>query len=269
MRRQFETTGVVLLSLGLVACGGGGNSPTTPTEPPPTPTSLHVATRETPEVGASTQLVLEARFSDGSVREVTAQTTWESLSIDVATVSAGGLLTGVAPGDVTIRATYGGQSQQRTLKVRGRSVEVTVRLGNLQCLQDCDTTLNGDGDFTYRAVVSVTEGDNLTRTSRTSQTAGYPSGTVLRLADGETHSIDQTYVFRVREEAGAYIEVEFRATELDLDNARDPRLNDRSATARFVWNATGGWGNAARPDHATTLGQSGCRIRLHYSVQIR
>jgi uncharacterized protein YjdB len=59
-----------------------------------------------PAIDAGNQFTAMARFADGSIQDVTSQATWTSSNTDVATVSDGGLVTGVAAGVVTISAKY-------------------------------------------------------------------------------------------------------------------------------------------------------------------
>lgn len=59
---------------------------------------------------ATQQLTATLNMSDGSTQDVTASATWTSSDETVATVSTGGLVTGVAEGTATITATAQGQS---------------------------------------------------------------------------------------------------------------------------------------------------------------
>ena len=57
-------------------------------------------------IGAPVQLTATGTFSDGTLHDLTKSATWSSSNTGVATVSATGLVTGVAAGDLTIAATY-------------------------------------------------------------------------------------------------------------------------------------------------------------------
>jgi hypothetical protein len=59
-------------------------------------------------VGKSVQFSAFARLSDGSGQMVTSAATWNTANANIATVSAGGLVQGVAPGITAITATYQG-----------------------------------------------------------------------------------------------------------------------------------------------------------------
>ena len=90
----------------LVACGG---SPPSVAAPSPvvsaTVVSLAVS-GSPPAVGATTQFSATATLSDGTTQSMTTAATWSSSDSKVASVSAGGAVTGVATGDADITATY-------------------------------------------------------------------------------------------------------------------------------------------------------------------
>lgn len=72
-----------------------------------------------PAIGSGNQFTAIARFADGSVQDVTSQATWTSSNTDVATVSEGGLVTGVAAGVVTISAKYQNLTGSATFNIVG------------------------------------------------------------------------------------------------------------------------------------------------------
>ena len=59
-------------------------------------------------VGATQQLTATALYTDGNTVDVTAKATWASSNPGIATISATGLATGVAPGKASITAFYAG-----------------------------------------------------------------------------------------------------------------------------------------------------------------
>ena len=97
------------------SCGGNGGSsgttgatPTTPTPPPvatPTVTGVSVS-GAAPITGLTSQMTATASLSNGTTQSVTNLATWQSSNPNVATVSAGGLVSGRAPGAVDVTATY-------------------------------------------------------------------------------------------------------------------------------------------------------------------
>lgn len=92
------------IAVALAACGGDAS---TPPPPPPTATSVTVsASAQSIFVGATTQLNAVATTSTGA--PISGATfTWTSDNTNVASVNATGLVTGLAPGTVNIRATTG------------------------------------------------------------------------------------------------------------------------------------------------------------------
>jgi plastocyanin len=86
--------------------------------------------------GHSLQLDATGHFSDGSTQDLTSQVTWASLSPAFATVSASGLVTGVAAGSSTVTASLSGMTG---------STLVTVTQARHQALGDYDG--DGKADF--------------------------------------------------------------------------------------------------------------------------
>src|SRR6266550_2522093 len=82
-------------TLGLISCGGGGNStagPTTPSTPSaPTVSSVMItAPDSSAKPGDSSQFTATAVMSNNTTQTVTNQATWQSSAAAVATVSSTG-----------------------------------------------------------------------------------------------------------------------------------------------------------------------------------
>jgi hypothetical protein len=103
MNTTLRRGAVVVLLILSAACSG----PTAPTLTTPTVSSLGISfpSGQTPAVGRAMQLTATARLSDGTTRDVTTQAAWRSTS-GVAAVTAGGVVTFVTDGCVTITASY-------------------------------------------------------------------------------------------------------------------------------------------------------------------
>lgn len=247
------------------ACGGGG-----PTSPNGTPspgqavTAILLTNSGTFQVGTDTQLQATAVHEDGSKTVVTSEATWASITPDVATVTPGGKARGIKPGAAVIRASLGGQTGEIRIVVLGRPVAVTVRVLAFVCLADCDATLNGDGDFTYSVEVRASgsdPGDDLY------QTPGYPSsGGQIKLGDGEQHSIDKARTFKLRDQPGEGVALDFESTEWDTLSP-DSRLDYAHAFVSFPWTEASGWGSAPGT-HSITLGSGSCRVRLDFNISL-
>src|SRR5438270_6880347 len=96
------------LSLFAAACGGAAST-TNPTAPgtASTVTAVTVGTASSSSVANATfQLLANARFGDGTMRDVTSEARWESSDASLARISATGTVTVVGTGDVELRATY-------------------------------------------------------------------------------------------------------------------------------------------------------------------
>ncbi|MBI3609163.1 MAG: DUF1566 domain-containing protein, partial [Nitrospirae bacterium] len=72
-------------------------------------------------------------YSDNTAQDITNLVTWSSSNTSVATVSAGGSVSGVAVGTTTITATLGGVSGQTTLTV---SATALPRTGQVACYSE-------------------------------------------------------------------------------------------------------------------------------------
>ncbi len=77
--------------------------------------------------GRTQQLTVTAHYSDGTTQDVTGSASFQSDAVSKATVSAGGLVTGVAQGSANVTVTYQGQSEIVPVTVTGPVVDsITV-----------------------------------------------------------------------------------------------------------------------------------------------
>jgi hypothetical protein len=112
-RRAARIRAVVRTILTMAVTGAIGcdkNATITPTSPttPTAATITSIVVSSTSTSAASFQLAAAARMSDGTSRDVTSTSTWESSNPSLATVSPGGLVTVVGTGELDVRATYQG-----------------------------------------------------------------------------------------------------------------------------------------------------------------
>jgi uncharacterized protein YjdB len=98
----------VLTAVSVAACG----SSTTPST-----VSAITVTGGVPSVGTTSQLTATAVLSDNTTQDVTSTSTWSSSNTSIATVSATGLVTGVASGTAVIQAIYGNISGTESLVI--------------------------------------------------------------------------------------------------------------------------------------------------------
>lgn len=117
------------LCLSVVACGSDSPAPT-PAAPTPTTTAVQVRASGDAsgplEAGQTRQLVATATQSTGATSDVTQQAAWLSSAPGVATVSAAGLVTALAEGEVEISATF--QSVRGTIGVGVRPVRCALSI---------------------------------------------------------------------------------------------------------------------------------------------
>ncbi len=120
MTRRILAAGALALALAAAGCGGGEGTaaPTPPPPPAPVATRVEVLAPVTAlPVGRTTLLSALVRNQQGN--PMTAPVTWQSAAPGVATVDAGGTVTGVAPGSAVITATAGSASGSVTFTVTG------------------------------------------------------------------------------------------------------------------------------------------------------
>jgi|SRR5579864_742724 len=110
MTRPLTT---VALAIGLAIALSGCS-----TAPSATVVSVTV-TGPTVGVGLTAQFTATANMSDGTTQNVTTAAAWQSSNPAVATVSALGVVTGVAGGQTTITATYQGLTATDVAQVAG------------------------------------------------------------------------------------------------------------------------------------------------------
>ena len=104
--------------------------------------------------GLTQQLTVTATYSDGTTKDVTAQATYQSAQANIATVSAGGLVTGVAVGNATVRVTFGNQSA---------SVPVTVIQATVQSISVAPTNVSVTAGLTQQITVTAAYSDGSTK----------------------------------------------------------------------------------------------------------
>lgn len=128
--RPLRTSGACLLAILVMACGGGGGSSTPPPAPPPAATALTSITLApsgpTLNVGASVDVQATGHFSDGTtVTPYDSQVTWTSSAPGTASVSASGLVNGVAAGTANITAAKGPIQGSATVTVQASTAILT------------------------------------------------------------------------------------------------------------------------------------------------
>jgi len=100
-------------------------------------------------VGSTQQMTATGTFNDGSTKTLTSGVVWTSSDPTVATVTVGGLVTGVAAGTATITAQSG--------TITGQS-SITVSLTNVTGITITPTTGNvktNGGTVTFKALATI------------------------------------------------------------------------------------------------------------------
>jgi uncharacterized protein YjdB len=110
-------------------------------------------TPETPYVqaGGTKQMTATGTYSDGSTKTITSTVDWSSSDTSEATVSGTGLVTGVAPGTVTLTA---------ALDSLSGTTSVTVTIANLASIAVTpnNASILSDGTEQFKAIGTLTDG---------------------------------------------------------------------------------------------------------------
>lgn len=143
-------TGVALL---LSACSGGGGKDTTPTAPfvpilTTVTVSLSVASIQVGQTATANAAGLD---QNGTVMNM-GSVSWSTGSNAIATITSGGVVTAVAPGQVSVVATVGARSGQQLMTVMQAAVAsvtissatVTLAVGKTQQLTATTNDANGN-----------------------------------------------------------------------------------------------------------------------------
>jgi hypothetical protein len=72
--------------------------------------------------GTTLQLAATGTFSDGTTQELTSSVSWASANPTFATVSSGGVVTGVSPGELSVSAAFGDASASASVSVSAASL---------------------------------------------------------------------------------------------------------------------------------------------------
>lgn len=198
-RRSRTIVAALTLAVDAVACGGGGGSDTTtpPTQPPATATvaSVAVATIAPVLVGATTQASATVRDANSNV--LSGRTvSWSTANSSIATVSATGLVTGVAAGTTDVIATVEGVTGRTAITVNAPAAAVaTVSVNPFTAILQ-GTTAQGSvvvrdasgATLTGRAVTWSTSNASIATVSASGVVSGIAPGTVTITATSEGRS---------------------------------------------------------------------------------
>jgi hypothetical protein len=147
----YATLGVVALMLVLlVSCSGFFPSSSTITALSVSPTGPFVKPQATQQFSAT------ATFGNNTMGDATDKVTWTSSNTGIATISAGGLATGVAIGTTTVTAKSGSVSASTTLTVSNHTVTtITVSPSSFTLQFSLGQTTKQ-----FRAMATLDDGSN-------------------------------------------------------------------------------------------------------------
>ena len=213
--------GLLVLGAFATACGGSSELTETNDPPPPPPPQQPQVTLSTLSLdlttfnlaaGDSATLLVEGVYSDGDVRDLTADVTWTSSNEVVAQFTAPGEIETVGPGVTTITAAYEGQSVSSELVVAPPRV-ASLALDPAEAFVSVDP--NDGGGLRLRAIATYTDGTTADVTDQipfedwvsSNPTIGTMSaGDLGRLSlFGPTGELTLTARFEGQETTGTYV----------------------------------------------------------------
>ena len=178
---------VACLALGLAACdsSSGSNNGGSSNTIDAIELSLNHISLIT---GSEMQLILTARYTDGSSKQVTNQANWQSDNDDIAAVNTTGTIFGMANGKTIVTATFKEFQAQVTVVVNnaemtGLQLEYDTR--NIIVGLDIQLTLTAFYDNGLTAIVTDSA-DDIWTTANDSVATVTPAGRVVGIAPGTT-----------------------------------------------------------------------------------
>jgi len=171
-------TGVATGTSKIEAASGAVDGTTQLTVTAPTLVSIAV-TPANPSIAksATEQFTATGTFSDNSTQNLTGSVTWTSQTAGVATITAGGLATGVAAGTSKIQATSGAISGSTTLTVTVTAptlVSIAVTPANPSIVKGATEQFTATGTFSDNSTQNLTS--TATWTSQTTTVATITTG---------------------------------------------------------------------------------------------
>jgi trimeric autotransporter adhesin len=146
-------------------------------------------TPETPSVqaGKTQQMTATGTYSDGSTKTITSTVDWTSSDTSEATVSSTGLVTGVAPGTVTVTAALDDLSGATSVTITiANLASIAVTPNNASILSDGSQQFTAIGTLDNGSTVNIT--DEVTwNSSDTSVATINSSGLATAVATGTTN----------------------------------------------------------------------------------
>jgi uncharacterized protein YjdB len=180
---HFPRVVIISLVLGLIGFAGCGDNAS---QAPDVTLESIAITPGAPSVAAGTslQLVATGTYSDATTANLSNQVTWSVSASTVATISATGLLQGIAPGTVTVTASLDGISGSRDAAITaGQLTSIAVTPANPTLAAGTSTTLTATGTFSDRSTQDLTS--QVTWSSdNTSHVTVAATGTVTAVAAG-------------------------------------------------------------------------------------
>ena len=144
---------LICAALGGTGCGGPGGSGN-----PETVRSIQVtAGNSSIAKGTMEPFSATATYADGTVKDITSSVTWSSENTAVATITSGGVVTGVATGSAIIQAVFSGVTGKMTLTVTAATLaSISVTAANPSIAKGLTEQFTATGTFSDGTTQNLT-----------------------------------------------------------------------------------------------------------------
>ncbi len=246
----------------ITASIGSANGSAVVTVRVPPVATIFIAPPSALQVGQSVTLLAEPRDARG-VALTGRAVTWQSAAPSIATVTANGLVTGVAPGTTTITATSEGINQDVSVTVTSRppaTIELTVPNPTLLAMQTTQATFivrdAVGGALANETVTWVSTNAAVAIVSSTGLITGVaPGQATVRAVSNSVPSVSASAVITVNSGAPASVVVNLDAT-LNLTQVATATATVRDAAQNIITNANVTW-TSSNPAIASVVSTTG------------
>lgn len=155
MRTGLLAAGLVVVAMGL-GCGGNASNAAAPNSSGATLKSIQVTAPSNVIVGQILPVTATGIYSDKTTKDLSATVTWTSSNPNIATVAAGGTLTAVSSGTVTITATMNSVSGSSSVSIAPKLVSIAISPANPTIAAETQQAFKATGTYSDNSQQNIT-----------------------------------------------------------------------------------------------------------------
>ena len=201
---------VALAMAALIACGGGSV--------PPSPTLQTVtvtAPNKTISPGSSETFTATGKFSDGSSKDLTGSASWSASHASVASISAGGVATGIGDGTTNITAISSGVTGSTMLIVQSKNPDP---LGTVAAQSETCAPGGVSGTACYSLTISCPGIADIHAEVKASAPSSNANGTVAFIGGGGAAVFYEGYTFGA-DIVNSVVQKDYTAVQISFPDA--------------------------------------------------